>query len=114
MQFNKDSGVIKACNGQVLAKAPLEHNLYEIIFNKVLKAAVGSVAQTHDSLSMWHQRLYYLNMKSVKELQHIVSGMSLGHKKSNVSNVPCEACTKGKQQQQPFPIDGAICVTKLL
>lgn len=114
VQFNKDGGVVKASNGQVLAKAPLEHNLYQITFKEVLKAKVASVAQSHDSLSMWHQRLGHLNMKSVRELQHMVSGMSLGHGKSNVSNVPCEACIEGKQQRQPFPVDSATRATKLL
>ena len=65
-------------------------------------------------VGFWHRRLGHLKVKSVKTLYGMVSGMDLPQQHVGPSSFICECCTEGKQQQLPFPIEGATRATQPL
>ena len=96
VQFKADGCVLTAPNGDVLALAPREGNLYQVAFTKVYEADAANVAQSSTkkgALELWHRRLGHLNARSVHLLQSMVSGMTLG--KEQTSLPFCEGCVEG-------------------
>ena len=55
-----------------------------------------------------------LNVKSVKTLHGMVSGMDLHQPHVGPSSFTCEGCIEGKQQRLPFSVEGATLATKPL
>ena len=117
VHFNKSGCVVWTQEGDMLAMAPMEANLYQMELKKVNGAEVSTLAHTsakHHSLELWHKRLGHLNVKSVRSLQGMVIGLDLGKSPPNVESFECEGCVEGKQARQPFPKDGASRATKPL
>jgi transposase InsO family protein len=95
-----------------------EHEgLYHIKFSKVHSKESAALAHSNlkdDKLALWHRRLGHLNIKSVKTLRGMVSGMDLHQLKVDASTFTCEGCIEGKQQRLPFAGEGATRATKVL
>jgi hypothetical protein len=64
-----------------------------------------------ESAMLCHERLGYLNMASLKELNAMVDGMNL---KEMLLHHICEGCVKGKHQRTSFPKDGSTRASQLL
>ena len=75
---------------------------------------MASVAHCNAKMGLWHQRMGHLNMKSVKELESMVSGMDLEDTDEGRSYLPCEACIQGKQTRVPFSTQGMSRANKAL
>jgi len=117
VQFNMNECIVKAFDGEVIAIALCEGNLYQVTFPKVCEMHVANVAQTSTidgALELWHRCLGHLNLKGVHALQNIVSGMNLGNMPCPTSSFVCEGCIEGKQHGKPFPSDGGMHATKPL
>lgn len=115
VQFNMDGCTLRAPNGEVLAVAPLEGNLYEVTFTKVHEADAAHLVQSsmkNGAIELWHRRLGHLNKRSVYFLQSMVSGMTLGKDESSMPF--CEGCVQGKQHRASFPKDVGTRATKPL
>jgi transposase InsO family protein len=115
VQFNVEGCVLRAPNGDVLAVAPREGNLYQVAFTKVFESDAANLTQSSTkkgALELWHRRLGHLNERSVRFLQSMVSGMTLGKDESSMPF--CEGCVYGKQHRAPFPKDGATRATRPL
>ena len=115
VQFNVDGCTMRAPNGDVLAVAPRQDNLYQVTFTKVYEADSAHAAQsstTNGAMELWHRRLGHLNVRSVGLLQSMVSGMDLGKGESPMSF--CEGCVQGKQHRAPFPKDAGTRASKPL
>ncbi len=85
VQFNMNECIVRAFDGEVIAIALHEGNLYQVTFTKVCEMHVANVAQTSTidgALELWHRCLGHFNVKGVHALQNMVSGMNLG-------NMPC-------------------------
>jgi hypothetical protein len=85
VQFNMNECIVRAFDGEVIAIALREGNLYQMTFTKVCEMHVANLAQTSTidgALELWHRRLGHLNIKGVHALQNMMSGMNLG-------NIPC-------------------------
>jgi hypothetical protein len=109
--------IVRAFDGEVIAIALREGNLYQVTFTKVCEMHVANVAQTSTidgALELWHRRLGHLNVKGVHALQNMVSGMNLGNMPCPTSSFVCEGCIEGKQHRKPFPSDGGMRATKPL
>jgi transposase InsO family protein len=109
--------IVRAFNGEVIAIAPREGNLYQVTFPKVCEMHVANVAQTSTidgALEHWHRRLGHLNVKGVHALQNMVNGMNLGNMPCLTSSFFCEGCIEGKQHCKPFPSNGGMRATKPL
>ena len=95
-----------------------EHEgLYHIKFSKVHSKESAALAHSNlkdDKLALWHRRLGHLNIKSVKTLRGMVSGMDLHQLKVDASSFTCEGCIEGKQQRLPFAGEAATRATKVL
>jgi hypothetical protein len=112
VQFNSLGCVVRASNGEMLAVASLESNLYQLDTNVVNGAETSSLAHCDGNshlLELWH-----LNANSVKMLQTMVSGMDMGAAQGDVHSFACEGCVEGKQARRPFPTDGGTRATKIL
>ena len=81
VHFNSLGCVVRTSNGEMLAVASLESNLYQLDTNVMNGAETSSLARSDEnshSLELWHKRLGHLNANSVKMLQNMVSGMDVG------------------------------------
>ncbi len=108
---------MRAFDGEVIAIALRESNLYQMTFNKVCEMHVANLAQTSTidgALELWHCRLGHLNIKGVHAFQNMVSGMNFGNMPCPTSSFVCEGCIEGKQHCKPFPSDGGMRATKPL
>jgi hypothetical protein len=117
VQLNMNECIVRAFDGEVIAIALRESNLYQVTFTKVCEMHVANVAQisTIDgALELWHRRLSHLNVKGVHALQNMVSGMNLGNMPCPTSSFVCERYMEGKQHRKPFPSDGGMHATKPL
>jgi hypothetical protein len=117
VQFNMNECIVKAFDGEVIAIALREGNLYPLTFTKVCEVHVANVPQTSTidcALQLWHCRLGHLNVKGVHPLQNMVSGMNLGNMPCPTSSFVCEGCIEGKQHHKPFPSGGGMRATKPL
>jgi hypothetical protein len=106
--------IVRAFDGEVIAIALREGNLYQMTFTKVCEMHVANLAQTSTidgALELWHRPLGHLNIKGVHALQHMVSGMNLGNMPCPTSSFVCEGCIEGKQHCKPFPSDGGMHAT---
>ena len=115
VQFNVHGCTLRAPNDNVLAVAPREDNLYQVTFTKVHEADAANIAQSstkNGATELWHRRLGHLNVRSVRFLESMVSGMTL--EKDEPSLPFCEGCVEGKQHRAPFPKDGGTRATKPL
>ena len=117
VHFNKSGCIVCTQEGQMLAMASLEANLYQMELKVVKGAEMSTLAHTSakedNTLELWHKRLGHLNVKSVNTLKHMVIGMDLGKCWSNVDSFQCEGCVEGKQARQPFPKDGVLKVDEI-
>jgi hypothetical protein len=77
-------------------------------------AALAQSSAKDDNLEMWHRRLGHLNIKSVKTLRGMVSGMDLLQSHVDSSSFTCEGCIEGKQQRLPFGGEAATRATQPL
>jgi hypothetical protein len=117
VQFNMNECIVRAFDGEVIAIALREGNLYQMTFTKVCEMHVANLAQisTIDgALELWHRRLGHLNIKGVHALQNMVSGMNLGNMACAISSFVYEGCIEGKQHCKPLPSDGGMRATKPL
>lgn len=117
VHFNKMGCDVITEGGELLAKASLESNLYQLELKMVKECEVSTLAHTSEndgSMELWHKRLGHLNVKSVKALKHMVFGMDLGKLSSNIDSIECEGCVEGKQARKSFPKDGATRANKPL
>jgi hypothetical protein len=117
VQFNMNECIVRAFDGEVIAIALREGNLYQMTFTKVCEMHVANLAQTSTidgALELWHRHLGHLNTKGVHALQNMVSGMNLGNMPCPTSSFTCEGCIEGKQHCKPFPSDGGMRATKPL
>ncbi len=115
VQFSMNECIVRAFDGEVIAIALREGNLYQMTFTKVCEVHVANVAQTSTiALVLWHRRLGHLNIKGMHALQNMVSGMNLGNMPCPTSSFVCEGCIEGKQHRKPFPSDGGMRATKPL
>ena len=97
MQFNVDGCTLRAPNEDVLSVAPREDNLYQVTFTNVHGVNVANLAQPstkNGALELWHRRLGHLNVRSVRFLQSMVSGIALGKDESSMSL--CKGCVQGR------------------
>ena len=81
VQFNVDGCTLKAPNGDVIAVAPCEGNLYQVSFNKVLEVDAANLVQPSrkgTALELWHRRLGHLNVRSVRFLGYCEDSTSVG------------------------------------
>ena len=101
VHFNKSGCIVCTQEGQMLAMASLEANLYQMELKVVKGAEVSTLAHTSakedNTLELWHKRLGHLNVKSVNTLKHMVIGMDLGKCWSNVRGV-----WRASKQGSPF------------
>jgi hypothetical protein len=82
VQFNMNECIVRAFDGEVIAIALPEGNLYQMTFTKVCKMHVANLAQTSTidgALELWHRRLGHLSIKGVHALHKMVSGVNLGN-----------------------------------
>ena len=115
VHFNKTGCIVWTQEGEMLAMASLEDNLYQMQLKKVNGAEVNTLAHTSDhNMELWHKRLGHLNVTSMKTLRNMVIGLDLGQCSSDVASFECEGCVEGKQTRQPFPKDGGTRATKPL
>ena len=65
-----------------------------------------TLAEEHQPIQIWHQRLCHLNYTAVCRLatSDTISGIRL-QQDSSTSNLFCEGCCKGKQHRTPFPMN---------
>jgi hypothetical protein len=95
VQFNINECIVRAFDGEVIAIALREGNLYQVTFTKMCEMHVANAAQTSTidgALELWHRRLSHLNVKGVHALQNMVSGMNLGNMPCLTSSFDCEGC----------------------
>ncbi len=117
VQFNLNECIVKASDGEAIAIAPREGNLYQMNFMKVHGVDAANLVQSptgDGGLELWHRRLGHLNEKGVRTLQTMVSGMNLGKISCPTYSLVCEACIQGKQHRAPFPKEGGRRATKPL
>jgi len=112
VQFNMNECIVRAFDGEVIAIALREGNLYQMTFTKVCEMHVANLAQTSTidgALELWHRRPRDLNIKGVHAFQNMVSGMNLGNMPCLTSSFVCEGCIEGKQHCKPFPsVEGCM------
>jgi len=117
VQFNLNECIVKGSDGEAIAVAPREGNLYQMNFAKVHGADAAHLVQSptgDGGLELWHRRLGHLNEKGVRMLQSMVSGMNLGKPSSPTTSLVCEPCIEGKQHRAAFPNEGGRRATKPL
>lgn len=117
MHFNMIGYIVRSRDGELLAMASIEANLYQGELKKVIRTKVSNLAYTSSNghiMEFWHKRLGNLHAKSLKALLHMVSDMNLDKFSSNVIPFACERCVEGKQAKQPFYIDGGSWANKVL
>src|SRR5450631_1333284 len=117
VHFNSLGCVVRASNGEMLAVASLESNLYQLDTKVMHEAETSSLAHSEANshpLDLWHKRLGHLNANSVKSLQTMVSGMDVQAVPNDVHSFACEGCVQGKQARRPFPTEGGTRATKIL
>ena len=117
VHFNSLGCVVRASNGEMLAVASLESNLYQLDTKVMHEAETSSLAHSEANshpLELWHKRLGHLNANSVKSLQTMVSGMDVQAVPNDVHSFACEGCVQGKQARRPFPTEGGTRATKIL
>lgn len=74
--------------GKKVAKETNNSNLYIVNWKLINKMEVGASPKflsNEDNVDIWHQRPRYLNVKCIKELQSIVSGLYLSDSTTNYS-----------------------------
>ena len=115
MEFGALGCAVKDDHGHTLALAARVNNLYRLRCTKESGSEDAKVAASkEEGLKLWHCRMGHLNVKSLKKLPSLVSGLDLSHVKAAPSSLTCEGCLEGKQQRHSFPQGGATRATKLL
>ena len=109
-QVNLNECIVKFCDGEAIAIALRECNLYEINFVKMHEAETTNLVQypTGDgALELQHYCLGHLNVKGVHTLQNMVSDMNTSKKK--IAPHHCfffYTCIKDKQHRAAFTNKG--------
>jgi hypothetical protein len=98
---------VRAFDGEVIAIALREGNLYQMTFTKVCEMHVANLAQTSTidgALEFWHRRFGHLNIKGVHALQNTVSGMNLGNMPCPTSSFVCEGTLRENNIANHFQV----------
>ena len=100
MQFHINECIVGGANGDVIAIAQLEENLYQMTFTEVYKTNVANFMRSRvggSPVELWHCRLGHLNVRSIYALQSIVKGMNLGKTSPPTFTLVCEVYMESKQ-----------------
>ena len=117
MHFNSLGCVPRASNGEMLAVATLESNLYQLdtkVMHGVETTSLAHLEANSHPLELWYKKLGHLNANSMKLLQTMVSGMDVQAMPNDVHSFACKGCVQGKQARQPFPKEGGTRAKKIL
>ncbi len=117
VEFSDTGSFVLSPNRDEVAIIEEIDGLYHIKFSKVHTSESVALAQSSskdDKLGLWHRRLGHLNIKSVKTLRGMVSGMDLLQSHVDPSSFICEGCIEGKQQRLPFVGEAATRATEPL
>jgi len=110
VEFDKDGYKVNDVRGVVVVETQRDKNLY-LLNVKVRKDTAHIANSLEDGAMFWHEKLGYLNMASLKELDAMVDGMNL--KEVSLHRI-CEGYVKKIYQKTSFPKDGATRVSQLL
>ena len=105
VHFNLWGCVVRTSNGNMLAVALLESNLYQLDTDVGLKQVLWSFGTTDWDIST---RILW------KMLQSMVSKMDVRAAQDDVHTFTCEGWVEGKQARWLFPMDGGTRSTKIL
>ena len=86
-------------NGNIIAIAQREENLYQMTFTEVCEADAANFVCSRAGgglMEPWHRRLGHLDLMSIYALQSMVRIMTLGKTSHHISTLVCKACMKGK------------------
>ena len=100
--FTKDDCKVLTEDGQTFASGTADGGLYRLN-RKSPSAFVCS------DVDMWHKRLGYLNIQSLKQLQTVSTGMQLKGTQAG----ECIKCVEGKQPRASFPISETRATERL-
>ena len=89
VHFNLLECVVRANNGDMLAIALLESNLYQLHTNVVNETEMSI-------FEFGHKRLGHLNVNNVKMLQSIVGRMDMGRTQGDMHSFTWKGCVEGK------------------
>ncbi|CAK9814306.1 Retrovirus-related Pol polyprotein from transposon TNT 1-94 [Anthophora quadrimaculata] len=109
VKFGQKGACVKRADGTTALTAVKRGQLY--IVNQSDNYAMHINSES-DNLLRWHQRFGHLNVRDLRKLKscNMVEGMNL---RSNVNNVDCQVCDKGKICQQPFKSSNSKSTVKL-
>ena len=100
VRFDVNECIVRGANGEVVAIARREGNLYLMTFKELHGAHSTNLENSRaggDSVELWHHRLGHLDVRSIYALQSMVKGINLGKTSPPTTSLVCEACTEGKQ-----------------
>lgn len=95
MHFNSFGCKVEASNGEILALALLECNLYQLDTNVVNETERNCLAHCDKNLhswKLWHKMLGHLNTKNVILFPTILSDMNMRKVQNNVYLIACKIC----------------------
>jgi len=101
-------------NGQIVAIANMEGNLYRLKVQVQAPRNAAHLTQTDKaSIGLWHRRLGHLGADGVRQLvaKNLVSGIDVD---KNDQLALCKGCTYGKQLRTPFPTEKATRAKDIL
>ena len=96
VQFLANKCIVGGANGDMVAIAWHERNLYQMTFSEACGVDVANFVCSHVGgglVELWHCRLGYLNVRSVYALQNMVRNMNLGKTSHPTFTLVCEVCT---------------------
>lgn len=99
VEFSSQGCKIFNPKGQLLVTGRVENGLYKL--NAKTTAVANAVAKGGSSIELWHRRLAHLNIKSLKELRQMSTGIEF----ENEDLAVCQPCLEGKEKRAPFSIN---------
>lgn len=105
-EFTKNTLLMKINNKVRATGKQIADRLYQMDFKVVINAIEANVATNKEKpLELWHARLGYTNMKTVREMAkgNSVVGMRCSNTTNSTQADHCEACILGKQCRKSFP-----------
>ena len=100
VRFHMNECIVGGANGDTVAIARREDNLYQMTFTEVHGAHSANSEHSRaggDSVELWHHRLGHLDVRSIYALQNMVKGMNVGKTPPPANTLVCEACTECEQ-----------------